>query len=240
MRRALESCQFHILSLMLCWSHLELRETTELRLISLKQKQMLLHVCVCVQECVCLGVCILPCRRPWACVCVFDWHVVDLLGTAFFGPPQCLSTADDGQLICGPEISVFKKEVSQRHAATDLNWSHLVRLLWQNMCVGLVMRTGQALSRDRHPWETRFERLVTAAFWACNWTCGNTMKTFALALLKAATKITPDWCRDKVVPFSRSCGFDYKLVMRLRSCAADEEKWKSFCGFSHHVWIRKC
>lgn len=44
-RRALEIPQLHILSLMLCRSHLELVEKTELGLISLKE-QMHLHVCM--------------------------------------------------------------------------------------------------------------------------------------------------------------------------------------------------
>lgn len=159
-RRTLEIPQLHILSLMLCRSHLELMEKTELGLISLKE-QMHLHVCMFKNVF----------ARDWSmavstCACVWltcRWFVGDCL----FPPLRCLSTADDGQLICGPEISVLEKEVSWRHDATNLNWSHLVRLLWQNMCVRLVMRTGQAFSQEgsHRPWDIRYEHTVTAAFW---------------------------------------------------------------------------
>lgn len=115
-RRALESPLLHILFLMLCRSHLELMEKTELGPISLKEEVLLLHpplpVCVCVYVCVCVHTCqpvyAFLCQWLWACVSVCDWHAVDLSGTAFSQIP-CLSTADDWQLICGPEISVLEK-----------------------------------------------------------------------------------------------------------------------------------
>lgn len=78
-----------ILSWMLRWSHLELIEKTELGLISRKEK-MLPHAwytlqpllgCVCDHARVRPRVCNFLCR---CCEHVFDWHVVDLLGTAFF------------------------------------------------------------------------------------------------------------------------------------------------------------
>lgn len=142
------------------------------------------RVCMCVHTRVWPRACTFSCRWLWACVCVLDWHVVDLLGTGF-SPVGCLSTADDWQLICGPEISVLEKELSRRHAASNLNWSHLVRFLWQNMCVRLVMRTGQASAHEggQRPREIRFEHALTAAFWACHCTCVNSVGTFALALL---------------------------------------------------------
>lgn len=70
MRRALESCQFCILSVILCWSHLELKEKTELWLISLKQ-QMLLHVCVCA-----LCQCVYPPVSTSVSMCV---RLIDML-----------------------------------------------------------------------------------------------------------------------------------------------------------------
>lgn len=134
----------------------------------------------------CPRVCTFLCRRLRARVRVFDWHVVDLLGTAF-SLIRCLSTADDWQLICGPEISVLEKELSRRCVTSKPNWSHLVRFLWQNMCVRLVMRTGQAFSHEggHHPQDIH---TVAAPFWTSHRTCVNSIRTLAFALFKTASK----------------------------------------------------
>lgn len=76
-RRSRKSHQHRILSLMLCWSHLDIKEKTTLGLIALKETS-LLRVCLCSPNClppVSLCVC--------AYVCVCDGYVVDLLGSAF-------------------------------------------------------------------------------------------------------------------------------------------------------------
>lgn len=145
----------------------------------------------------------LLCRWLWGSVCVRDWHVVDLSGAAF-SLIRRLCTADDWQLICGPEISVLEKEVSLKRATSKQNWSQLVPFLWQNMCVRLVMRTGQTFLHGacHHPSCIYFQHKVTAAFWTCQRTDTNSIKTFALVLLKTTNKSRFDWCADQ------SCVFD--------------------------------
>lgn len=61
-------------------------------------------------------------------MCVIDMLLIcqGLLSHHMLG---CPSAADDGQLICGAEISVLERKLSLRRSTADLNWSHLVRLL---------------------------------------------------------------------------------------------------------------
>lgn len=128
--------------------------------------------------------CTFLCQWLRAHVCVRDWRVVDLSGTAF-SPIRCLSTADDWQLICGPEISVLEKELSWRREASKRNRSHLVPFLWQNICVKLVMRTGPGFFHMKAaiiPEIAVFEHTVTAAFWTCNRRCLNSIKTHKVTL----------------------------------------------------------
>lgn len=51
-------------------------------------------------------------------LCVCDWQVVDLFGTAF-SLKRCLCCTDDWHLICGPEISVLEKELSLKRATAQ-------------------------------------------------------------------------------------------------------------------------
>lgn len=148
-RRTLKSHEHHILSLMLCWSQFYIKEKTTLGLIALKQTS-LLRVCLCS-----------PNRLPLVSLCVLCVCVIDMLlicqGPLSRPMLRCPSAADDGQLICGVEISILERKVSLRHSTADLHWSHLVRLLWRNMCVRLVM--SQPFSHDEgchHPWQIRF------------------------------------------------------------------------------------
>lgn len=58
------------------------------------------------------------CERMCVCACVY---LIDVLliccQLPFPLPSLCQSAADDGQLICGPEISVLEKELCRRRAA---------------------------------------------------------------------------------------------------------------------------
>lgn len=144
-RRALKSHQRHNLSLMLCCSHLDRKEKT-LGLIGRKETS-LLRVCLCPPP---------QLSASRELVCVIDMLLI-CWGLLSRPTLRCPTAADDGQLICGTEISVLERKLSLRDSEADLNWSHLVRLLWRNTRVRLLM--SQPFFHDEgchHPWQIRF------------------------------------------------------------------------------------